>query len=425
MRPGAKAVARSGDGLRLLRLRRERRSPGLSQFTKFSADFDGELGCGPVPVRLAHVLYALKWREILVDIGVFDLLRIGRKIVWRLGGFLRNAGVARRRTFALGDAHQAFSAVPGLIDPQQRAGSETRIAADHEDDELDPRLFIIQRRPGGAGEFERRERAIVFEISSIDHRTVLVSEIARRRDIGETRAIVRRRACPNVLSQHVQRVEAVEKHVAFDQDMAGDDPLAGFLMRGVEEKDRSPPGRLLLIRGCVLSVAKEAQKGSRQQAVACMLEAFFERRAAIVLTEIRQKTRRRVHEYQARKSGREEILGQKLRRRRACRVARLAFALVALRQRRLKGGRADAAAGDAADGEEIGAHAALGLEILLEPLENCRRPVSGADAAASRRDDKHRHGPVAMRLRIGGLRLLVPGARRGGDGRPFVRQGRH
>jgi len=54
----------------------------------------------------------------------------------------------------------------------------------------------------------------------------------------------------------MQRIEAVEKHVAFDQDMAGDDPLAGFFMRGVKDKDRTPGRRRPSIRDCNL-VAKE------------------------------------------------------------------------------------------------------------------------------------------------------------------------
>jgi hypothetical protein len=40
----------------------------------------------------------------------------------------------------------------------------------------------------------------------------------------------------------MQRVQAVDEHVALDQDMARDDSLAGFLVRGVEQKDRTPPG---------------------------------------------------------------------------------------------------------------------------------------------------------------------------------------
>src|SRR5262249_54149563 len=151
----------------------------------------------------------------------------------------------------------------------------------------------------------------------------------------------------------------------------------------------------------------------------------------IALAKVRQKARRRVPKNQARKSGCEEIHGQKLCRERTCRVARLALVLVALSQSRIESGGADAAAGDATDGEEIRAHAplfveaALLLEIARELLKNRRRPIGCADAAPSRCHDKHWHGPVAMRLAVSDLRLLVPGARRGGDGRPLIWRGRH
>ena len=98
---------------------------------------------------------------------------------------------------------------------------------------------------------------------------------------------MRRRARPDVVSQHMQRIQAVEKHVAIDSNVAGNDAVAGFLMCGVEQKDRSPPRLFPVIGGCVLFQAEEAQEGPRQHAAACMFEAFFERRAAIALTEIR------------------------------------------------------------------------------------------------------------------------------------------
>src|SRR5271166_532043 len=78
-------IDRGGDGSRLLRSRRKRRSSGLSRFVKFRADFVGELGGGASSMRSAHVHYALQWREKLVDPGVFDLLLVERKIVWRSG----------------------------------------------------------------------------------------------------------------------------------------------------------------------------------------------------------------------------------------------------------------------------------------------------------------------------------------------------
>src|SRR5262245_21056936 len=99
---------------------------------------------------------------------------------------------------------------------------EARVAADHEDNELDPRLLVSQLPPRGASEFERRERAKVLEISAVDHRTVFVSEITSWRDVSKARAVVSGRARPHVLAQHMQRVQAVDEHVAFDMDMAGD-----------------------------------------------------------------------------------------------------------------------------------------------------------------------------------------------------------
>ena len=50
-----------------------------------------------------------------------------------------------------------------------------------------------------------------------------------------------------------------------------------------------------------------------QQPAARLFETLFERRAAIALPEIRQETRRRVDEDQARERGRQEILLEKIR----------------------------------------------------------------------------------------------------------------
>ena len=150
---------------------------------------------------------------------------VDRKIIWRLGRcFCELPAGPDGVTFTLGDAHEAFPAVLGLIDAHQHvAAFEARIAADHENNELDPGLFVFQCHPRGASEFERRERSIVLEISAVDHRALLVSKIARRRNVSETRAVVRRCACPHVLSKLMQRVQAVDKDVAFDQNVAGDD----------------------------------------------------------------------------------------------------------------------------------------------------------------------------------------------------------
>jgi hypothetical protein len=111
------------------------------------------------------------------------------------------------------------------------------------------------------------------------------------------------------------------------------------------------------------------------------------------------------------------------RARRVAWFAGHAVVFVALDYRRVESCGTDAAARDTADREEIGAHATLVLEIGLEPFENRRRPVGGADAASGGRDNEHRHGPFAVHLGIGGLRLRVPSACRGADGRPLVRQG--
>src|SRR5215475_10134869 len=94
---------------------------------------------------------------------------------------------------------------------------EPGIAADHEYNELDPGRRVSELPPRGASELERRKRAIVLEIAAVDHRTVFVSEITGRRDVSEARAIMSGSARPHILAQDMQRVQAVDEDVAFDQ----------------------------------------------------------------------------------------------------------------------------------------------------------------------------------------------------------------
>ena len=142
-----------------------------------------------------------------------------------------NPGISWRRAFGPGDVREAFRAVVDLLDPNQRVGlHEVRIAADHQDNEPD---FVFQLQLCGASEFERGERPIVLKISAVDHPTVVVSEIASRRDVGEARAVVRGSAGAHVFFQQMQRVQAVDEHIALDQDMTRDDPPAGLFVRGV------------------------------------------------------------------------------------------------------------------------------------------------------------------------------------------------
>jgi hypothetical protein len=100
---------------------------------------------------------------------------------------------------------------------------------------------LAQRVFGRAGELKRRQRAIILEISAVDHRALAAAEVALGRDIGEARAVVGGRARAHVAADFMQFVEAVEKDVPLDEHLPGDDPPAALLMRGVQEEDR-PPG---------------------------------------------------------------------------------------------------------------------------------------------------------------------------------------
>jgi hypothetical protein len=57
---------------------------------------------------------------------------------------------------------------------------------------------------------------------------------------------------------------------------------------------------------------RKAQERSCQEIIACVLETFFKRRPAIALAKIRQKTRGRILENQARESRRQEIFFEKI-----------------------------------------------------------------------------------------------------------------
>ena len=85
-----------------------------------------------------------------------------------------------------------------------------------------------------------------------------------------------------------------------------------------------------------------------------MLETLFERCAAIVLPEIGQEAGGYVLENPTRERRREEVLGQELCRGRACLAAP---GLVTARKSRVERRRADAAARNPADREQIGAKA--------------------------------------------------------------------
>ena len=99
-------------------------------------------------------------------------------------------------------------------------------------------------------------------------------------------------------------------------------------------------------------------------------------------------------------------------------------ALVAVRESRVERRRADAAARNPADREEIGAEA-VRAEVLLDLFENRRRPIGGSDAAAGRRDDHHRHAVALVHfpvvgLRESGLSLRIPGFCRSLDVRSVI-----
>jgi hypothetical protein len=102
----------------------------------------------------------------------------------------------------------------------------------------------------------RRQGAVILEIASVDHRAVPLRqpgvpgrlqtfpvrwpalrilgwffpapEIARRRNVGEASAVVRRRARAHIAFEHVQRVKGVDEDIPFNHDVAGDDPFARF-----------------------------------------------------------------------------------------------------------------------------------------------------------------------------------------------------
>ena len=241
----------------------------------------------------------------------------------------------------------------------------------------------------------------------------------------ETRAVVRRCACPHVLSKLMQRVQAVNKDVAFDKNVAGDYAVAGFPCVAFSRRR----GRQLSCPSFAtksFAIRKKLKKGraSRPSLACSKLFSSAEPRSpcprsgkkldgASIKTKLATAGARKSSFRKSVATGHAASPGLPAMQWFSSRLITAASKAVAptLPPR------------DTADREEIGAHATLVLEIGLEPFENRRRPVGGADAASGGRDNEHRHGPFAVHLGIGGLRLRVPSACRGADGRPLVRQG--